>query len=670
METVTQGSTRRRYVVAILAAILVALGLYLSSLYSYVLFHTFAELFSIIVAFGIFMVTWNSRRFMNNSYLLLIGIAFVFIGSLDTFHTLAYKGMGVFSGYDANLPTQLWIGARYIHSLSLLAAPLVLGIRLNIRLVFLGYGIATSLLLLSIFYWNIFPVSLVEGIGLTTFKIVSEYVISGILVGAWLLLLRKRSEFDKQVLRLLAAAIVLTIAAELSFTLYIDPYGIYNLVGHYFKIGAYYLTYKAVIETGLARPYSLMFRDLKQSQEELRRSNAELEMEIAKRSEVEVELKASNESLQEEAQKLEEEVEERRAAEETLQQSEERFRSVAQTATDAIVACNRGNIILWNRGAENIFGYSSDEIIGKPITTLIPERLREAHLRAYSSAASRGELRLAGKTLEATGIRKDKSEFPIELSVATWQADGQVFFTAIIRDITERKRLQEQLLSYERLATLGKIAGTISHELRNPLAAIDTSVFYLQTKKLKEVDEKVLTHLNRIHASVLRSSAIIQALQDFTQLGTPHLADLDLRAVVTEALLNTKMPATVQLVRNFPGVEALVKADSEQLRKAFGNVITNAVQAMGDKGVLTITISLNRDRDQAEVSFTDTGSGIAPEHRNRLFEPLFSTKTWGIGFGLPVVKAIIDKHNGTIEVKSEAEKGATFIVRLPLSKKN
>jgi hypothetical protein len=153
---------------------LILVGLYLSSLYSYLLFHSFAEIFSVIVAAAIFIIAWNSRRFLDNSYFLFLGVAFLFVGALDLVHTLAYKGMGIFPEYGTNLATQLWIGARYLQSLALLIAPLLIGRRLRVNWLLAGYGLVTALLLVSIFYWQNFPVCFVEGVGLTTFKKVSE----------------------------------------------------------------------------------------------------------------------------------------------------------------------------------------------------------------------------------------------------------------------------------------------------------------------------------------------------------------------------------------------------------------------------------------------------------------------------------------------------------------
>jgi signal transduction histidine kinase len=260
-----------------LFGVLVLFGLYLTSLYNYLLFHSLAEVFSSVVACGIFMLAWNSRRFLDNDYLLFLGIAYLFIGGMDLIHALAYKGMGVFPEYDANLPTQLWIATRCLESLSLLIAPVFLRRRLKPNLLFLGYTVVISLLLGSIFYWNIFPDCYVEGVGLTSFKKVSEYIISLLLLASVAVLLRKRREFDRIVLRLLVLSIIVTIGSELAFTLYISVYGFSNLVGHFFKILSFYLVYKAVIETGLVKPYSLLFRNLKQSEEELRQYTVELE---------------------------------------------------------------------------------------------------------------------------------------------------------------------------------------------------------------------------------------------------------------------------------------------------------------------------------------------------------------------------------------------------------
>jgi diguanylate cyclase (GGDEF)-like protein/PAS domain S-box-containing protein len=244
-------------------------GLYLTSLYSYALFHIVAESFSIVIAFSLFMIAWNTRQLATNNYVLFLSIAFLFAGLIDFVHTLAYKGMGIFQGFDANLPTQLWIMARYLQSLSLLAAPWFIDRKLNIRTISGFYLSATILLLAAAFSGTLFPDCFIEGKGLTPFKIVSEYAICLILISSLVLLLRRRETFDPIILHLIAWSIISTIVAELAFTFYISVYGLSNLVGHYFKILSFYLVYRAIIVTGLENPYRLLFYDLQKNREEL-----------------------------------------------------------------------------------------------------------------------------------------------------------------------------------------------------------------------------------------------------------------------------------------------------------------------------------------------------------------------------------------------------------------
>ncbi|MCL5985627.1 MAG: HD domain-containing protein [Actinobacteria bacterium] len=267
-----------------LLGVFILLALYLASRYSYILFHSLAELFSIIIACGIFMLAWNSRKFLDNNYLLFIGIAYLFVAGIDTIHTLAYKGMGVFPGYGSNLATQLWISARFLEGTALIMAPFFINKKLKVNLVFLGYGVAVLLMFVSIFYWKIFPAGYIEGVGLTPFKKISEYVISMILLASVFLLFKKRRVFDPGVTRLLVASIIVTIFSELSFTLYVDVYGIFNMIGHIFKIVSFYLIYEAIIVMGLVKPYSLLFRNLKQSEEELRKHRDHLEGLVGQRT--------------------------------------------------------------------------------------------------------------------------------------------------------------------------------------------------------------------------------------------------------------------------------------------------------------------------------------------------------------------------------------------------
>lgn len=264
--------------ISLLPWLLVVVGLYLVSLYSYLLFHSFIELFSIIVAGGIFMVAWNARGFLDNNYLLYLGIAYFFVGLMDLLHTLAYKGMDVFAGTGSNLPTQLWTASRYLQSISYLIAPFFIGRKLKAHVLLMVYAVLTGLLLSSIFYWRIFPVCYIEGVGLTPFKIASEYLVSIFFLTSIILLLQKRSDFHPNVLKLLIYSNIAAIGSELFFTSYISVYGGANMIGHYLRLISFYLLYKAIIETGLVKPYDILFRNLKLKEEELERQTVEMQI--------------------------------------------------------------------------------------------------------------------------------------------------------------------------------------------------------------------------------------------------------------------------------------------------------------------------------------------------------------------------------------------------------
>lgn len=250
-------------------------SLYATSLHSYLLFHSIAEVFCITIGVTIFIITWNTKDKIQNKYILLVGIAYLFISILDLLHTLAYTGMNIFTG-DYYYANQLWIAARYIESTALLAACVFFyrGWMINARLVLLVYSLATACIVAAIFPLHIFPVCYIDGLGQTPFKIISEYVVCGILLAALALLLACRAQFNPRILRFLCLSMVLTIFSELAFTRYVSNYGSANMLGHLLKIASYYLIYKAIIEKGLNRPFDLIFRELESRQQELQVANA------------------------------------------------------------------------------------------------------------------------------------------------------------------------------------------------------------------------------------------------------------------------------------------------------------------------------------------------------------------------------------------------------------
>jgi PAS domain S-box-containing protein len=229
--------------------------LYIISTFNYLLFHSLVELICVVVAVSIFTLAWHTRRYLDNSFLLFIGVAYLFTGGLDLVHTIAYKGMGILADPTANPSTQLWIGARYMQSLSLLAAPFFLHRRTAPLPLLFGYGSVSALLLASIMLWGVFPDCYISGQGLTPFKINSEYVISLILLCSIGTFSKNRREFAPSNFRWFILAIIFTIFSELAFTFYVSVFGLSNFVGHSFKLISCLFIYGALVASGLRKPY-------------------------------------------------------------------------------------------------------------------------------------------------------------------------------------------------------------------------------------------------------------------------------------------------------------------------------------------------------------------------------------------------------------------------------
>ncbi|MEK6765841.1 MAG: ATP-binding protein [Planctomycetota bacterium] len=234
------------------------------------------------------------------------------------------------------------------------------------------------------------------------------------------------------------------------------------------------------------------------------------------------------------------------------------------------------------------------------------------------------------------------------------------------------KDTQEQLVRTEKLAAVGTLASGVSHELRNPLSAIKNAVFLLKRKLsrkvMPDIDEKVIQFLDIMDKEIDRSTRIINDLLGFTRVAKPTRIISDIRIVINEALSRLKIADNIKLSKDLQSDLPMVTIDANQIGQVLINLIENACQAMKDGGKLQI--STRKSKTFAEIEIADSGCGIPEKEINKIFDPLFTTKPKGIGMGLAVCHGIIDKHNGTIEVKSREGKGTNMIVKLPLEDKD
>jgi signal transduction histidine kinase len=223
-----------------------------------------------------FIITWNSRHVIDNYYLYFIGLTYLFVANFDFLHTLGYSGMNVFPDYDF-YANQLWVVGRFMESISLLLGFYFLKRkkRVNAIWVMVIYAIISTIFILLILVFKVFPECFIEGVGQTPFKIVSELIIIGILSLAIVALYKNKDRFPKAILYSLLLSFIVTIISELFFTIYIHNYGISNILGHFAKIVSFYLIYRSIIKTGINEPYQVIFNNLNEKKMELQRLNEE-----------------------------------------------------------------------------------------------------------------------------------------------------------------------------------------------------------------------------------------------------------------------------------------------------------------------------------------------------------------------------------------------------------
>jgi signal transduction histidine kinase len=235
----------------------------------------------------------------------------------------------------------------------------------------------------------------------------------------------------------------------------------------------------------------------------------------------------------------------------------------------------------------------------------------------------------------------------------------------------ELRRAQEQLVRSERLTAIGQLAGGVGHELRNPLGAIKNAAYYIReklaTSELAQREPRVMEFLSIMDDEINAANKIINDLLGFSRVGKPSVSPTQIKDVIEDALSHTTIPEGIELIKKLDAGLPQIEIDASQIQQVLVNIISNAVQAMPEEGKLIIG---TRDNEGfLEVEIADTGCGIPEETIDKIFDPLFTTKAKGIGLGLAVCKAIIDRHGGEIEVKSQVGKETTFIIKLPLNRR-
>lgn len=367
-----------------------------------------------------------------------------------------------------------------------------------------------------------------------------------------------------------------------------------------------------------------------------------------------------------------------------LRLREDHLRSILATVPDAMVVIDeQGGIQSFSTAAETLFGYQSGEVIGQNVKMLMPSPYRDEHDAYLLRYLTTGERRIIGLGRTVTGMRKDGSTFPMELSVGEMHPGTGRFFTGFCRDLTERHRAeariqeqQQELLHMARFTALGEMASTLAHEINQPLTAITN---YLKgsrrlLEKSTEENAPILRDaVERAAEQALRAGDVIRHLRDFVARGESERHVERLPALIEEAsslaLVGAREINVLVSYKLDPAAE-LVLTDRIQIQQVLLNLMRNAVEAMqqAQRKELKVT-TVARDDGMAEVSVIDTGPGLAPEISAQLFQPFVTTKKQGMGVGLSICRTIVESHGGRIWAEAMPAGGTAFRFTLRIVEK-
>jgi PAS domain S-box-containing protein len=369
-------------------------------------------------------------------------------------------------------------------------------------------------------------------------------------------------------------------------------------------------------------------------------------------------------------------------------QSDARYRGLLEAAPDAMVVVDgEGRIVLLNLQAEKQFGYQRDELIGQEVTNLIPEGFAERLIADDLRTAAEALAQRIGSGIELTAVRKDGSEFPIEIMLSPLESADGILITAAIRDISVRKAAENQLLQAQKLESVGRLAGGIAHDFNNMLFAIHGYAELLAqdlapTSRAHLDADSALRSVNEISLAAERGAALTAQLLAFSrqQMVTPKVLDISAAVMAIEPMLDQVIGENLHLALKLDPSTGHIRADAGQFDQILVNLVVNARDASPDGGTVTIeTTNVSFDEPYATAQFgvragpyvllavTDTGVGMDRATRDHIFEPFFTTKERGKGTGLGLATAygIVSQAGGHITAYSEPGHGSVFKLYFP-----
>jgi len=624
-----------------LAIILIVL-----SFYNFLFFHTLAEFFAITIAVLMGVVAWQMYPFTRNNYLMYLGIGYFLIGILDLLHTLSYKGMNIMHSTTSSTAIEFWVGTRYLEALLLLSAPWFLNHSLNRKNTVIIFSLI-SLVLTAIISQGYFPVAFVDGVGLTNFKVISEYIIIAILAASIFYLKNQKTLLDDKILNVMIVAIVLTMIAELAFTFYVSLYGISNLIGHIFKLFSFWLIFMAIIKTTLHEPFLVMSRGastydavpdativvdengiIRQANyaagkiagteshnligknnhdlfhpENIKVENCPVCQSIVNNAELRgLELTIDNAGKWFDftlshitgASQLDGTVEvirditQRKQAEEKADELDILKNSIIENLPSMLFVKDAvdHSYVEWNKAAVELTGILKHEMLGKTDFDFWPEEQARFFTEKDNKVVNSGELLEIEQEPISTKQKGTRTLHTKKIPIYDKQGKAK-YLLGISEDITEKLKTEAMLSRSQKMEAVGQMSGGIAHDFNNQLGVILGYTDLLKEVALSPIQKN---WVNAVNTAAKRCAELTQQLLIFSRNGDVDRTVVNLNTLISEMEVMIQRSLTPEVnVEYFMGEELWkTEVNPGACKDAILNLVLNARDAMPEGGSLTI----------------------------------------------------------------------------------
>lgn len=638
--------------------------------WNFLLFHTLTEMFCLFIGVGFSIIAYNSYNITKDKFFLYVSTVSIFVNVFHLLHILTFNGVDIFPWNDTNTSIQFSLVYKYFECLVVIAPFSIFKNKRNFKFIMLFYVMLSASIILSIFYFRVFPVCLDVWLSPTAFKMFSEYLIAAVLLIIFILFFKSRKVFLPDIIPFIAAYISLKIPAQILFALYDHVHDMSNVIAHLLRFLSFNIIFMGILKTGFIAPIKNLFRRLEETNSELKQKSAELEL--------------ANKQLKKE-------IADCIRAEDMLRKSEERYRLLIEFIPDAIIVHNDEKILFANQAGIRLFGAESlDHLTKYSPNNFLHQREKDVLKECVHKIRNNGNKPLV---FEKKVKRRDESDVEVEVKTIPYPFEEHSGYLSVIRDITQRRQVEDLKKSVDENTNLLKEAAEldkiktdfftdISHEFRTPISVMLCTLQVIEAGVRGNIDilndnEKMTKYVSIMKQNLKKLLKRVNNLLDISKIDSGNL-DLKLQNCNIAKMVEEVCLSVYEYTKNkdlclmFDSeVDTKVTAcDVEKIERVILNLLSNAIKFTNRGG--RIEINVYEKGKNIVISVKDTGIGIPEDKLELIFERFKQVDNSLVrdcestGIGLSLVKSLVELHGGSVYVESEIGVGSTFYVELPV----